>query len=220
MILGIFSTFSRGAFLGLSVFAFTFWKSSDRKVLWLVFIIIIIGFLINIMPEDWLNRMDTVEHAESDGSFMGRVISWKIAILIAMDNVLGGGFKAVENMSVWGYYALDFDKLDFIKTPDVLSHYKATHSIYFQVLSNHGFIGLFLFLLMLMTAYVKLIRIIKVAIKNNLDNWIIDLSKMLKLSIIAFSVSGAAVNVAFFEFLYAIFAMTVALQINVNNEKT
>ena len=211
MILGIFSTFSRGAFLGLSVFAFSFWKGSNNKVLWLIVLVIIALGIVNLMPDTWLNRMDSVENADEDSSFMGRVIAWKIAILIAMDNFFGGGFRAVENMNVWYQYSLEFSKVDFITSPDAPPYFKATHSAYFQVLSNHGFIGLFIYLLMLLTAYIKLIIIELRAIKNQLESWIIMLSKMLKLALVSFSFSSAAVNLAYFDFLYAIFAMVVAL---------
>ena len=211
MILGIFSTFSRGAFLGLAVFSIAFWKSSDKKTLWLVALVLIAFALNNLMPETWLSRMDTVENADQDSSFMGRVVAWKIATLIAMDNFWGGGFKAVENLWVWQHYGEQFYKLKFITTPDAFPFFKATHSVYFQVLSNHGFIGLFIFLIMLLTAYIKALTITSRAKKYNLDNWVIMLSKMLKLSLTTYCVSGAAVNVAYFDFLYAIFAMIVAL---------
>lgn len=219
MTLGIFSTFSRGAFLGLLVSAVSFWRNSEKKILWLVLLLIVGYGLTNLMPEAWLSRMDTVDNAGEDSSFMGRVIAWKIATLIAMDNFFGGGFNCVENMTVWGRYSIDFYKLDFIPTPDVLPHFKATHSIYFQVLSNHGFIGLFVFLMMLLTAYLKVSKIVDVALKNDLAEWVIPLAKMLKLSLVSYCISGAAVNVAYFDFLYAIFAMTVALNMRVKDMK-
>ena len=210
MILGIFSTFSRGAFLGLLVLAISFWKSSEKKLLWLLLMLLIASVLANLMPEEWLARMDTVENADEDSSFMGRVIAWKVATLIAMDNFWGGGFRAVENIEVWYEYSLQFYKLSFIPT-ETLAYFKATHSVYFQVLSNHGFIGLIIFLLMLLFTYTKITKITKITRKEGLDNWIIVLSKMLRLSLISYCVSGAAVNLAYFDFLYAIFAMVVAL---------
>jgi len=215
MVLGVFSTFSRGAFIGLSVFMISFWKNSDKKLFWLAIIIIIISAAAYFMPDTWLTRMNTLENVSEDGSFMGRVIAWKIAILIAMDNFFGGGFKAVENISVWHYYASFFYKLDFIPTASAYPYFKATHSIYFQVLSNHGFFGLFLFLMVLITAFFKISKVNKLARKYQLDDWVIMLTKMLKLSLLSFVVSGAAVNVAYFDFLYVIFAMVVGLELRI-----
>jgi len=224
MVLSIFSTFSRGAFLGLIVLGISFWKSSNKKLLWLLVILLIVFAVANLMPPEWLSRMDTVDNAGEDSSFMGRVIAWKVATLIAMDNFFGGGFRAVENLDVWYKYSQQFDKLSFIPT-QTLPYFKATHSIYFQVLSNQGFVGLFIFLLMLLVTYIKLSKIVIIIKKEEMDNWMLQLSKMMKLSLVAFCVSGAAVNVAYFDFLYAIFAMTVALnatvmsKVSINKER-
>jgi probable O-glycosylation ligase (exosortase A-associated) len=220
MILGIFSTFSRGAFLGLSVCAIFFWSNSKRKILWAILLFTIVFSLNNLMPDEWMNRMNTVETADQDSSFMHRVISWKIGTLVAMDNFFGGGFNVNENASTWQKYSSEFYKLDFISTPpppDIVGFKLATHSLYFQVLSNHGFIGLFVFLMMLLISYLKVSRVVSVAVKNNLQKWVVDLAKMLKLSLVSYAVSGAAVNVAYMDFLYAIFAMITVLDAKVVN---
>jgi probable O-glycosylation ligase (exosortase A-associated) len=214
MILGIFATFSRGAFLGLFVFTVFFLKNSKRKILWLILLVAIGYGMTHLMSEAWLSRMGGVEHADSDESFMGRVVAWKIATLIAMDHFLGGGFNCFLTAHVWAQYSLEFSKLDFIPSPYppmIRGYFLATHSSYFQVLANHGFIGLFLFLIMLLVGYLKASKIIRVASKNHLDDWVINLAKMLKLSLVAYCVSGAAVNVAYMDFLYAVFAMIAAL---------
>lgn len=216
MILGIFATYSRGAFLGLAVCAIFFWKSSNSKILWLILLIAIVFAMNNLMPDAWMSRMNTVETADTDTSFMGRVMAWKIAILVAMDNVFGGSFSCVEQGITWRTYVPQFYKVDFITTPEPPQGLiLATHSLYFQVLSNHGFLGLFLFLMILLTGYLKSSFIISAALNNNLPNWIVELAKMLRLSLISYCVSGAAVNVAYFDFLYAIFAIIVVLDAKV-----
>jgi probable O-glycosylation ligase (exosortase A-associated) len=213
MVLGIFSTFSRGAFVGLSIFAISFWKNSKNKMLWGVALVGIVFTLSNVMPDTWLDRMNTVEKADQDSSFMGRVAAWKIGTLIAMDHIFGGGFNCVESTITWNQYALQYYKLDFVPPLIATPHYHATHSIYFQVLSNHGFIGLSLFLMILLTAYFKVSKI--TASKNTYSDWIISLAKMIKLSLISYCVSGGLVNVAYFDFLYAIFAMIVTLEMQI-----
>jgi len=216
IVMGVIASYSRGAFLGLIIIGIFSWKSSKRKFLWLFLLLTIISTIVFFMPEEWLSRMNTIESADTDSSFMGRIIAWKLSMLIAMDNFLGGGFKALENLSVWFYYSQYFDKLDFIPTsyPDQIK-FHASHSIYFQVLGNHGFLGLFLFLSILFTAYLKLLKLTRLALVNDLEEWIIILSKMLKISLITYCISGAAVNVAYFDFLYAILAMIVALDAKV-----
>jgi probable O-glycosylation ligase (exosortase A-associated) len=217
MILGIFSTFSRGGFVGLSIFAISFWRSSHNKFLWAIGLGAIVFALGHLMPDTWLDRMNTVENANEDHSFLQRVTAWKIGALVAMDHILGGGFSCVENKFTWVEYADQFYKLDFVPPYEIpayeMGRFHGTHSTYFQILSNHGFIGFFLFLMILMTAFHKLSRIIKLVDKKNEDfYWISTLAKMMKLSLISYCISGALVNVAYFDFLYAIFAMIVKLE--------
>ena len=212
--LGIISTYSRSGFVGLSVLTIFAVKSSKRKLLWILIISIIIFTSTNLLPDEWFGRMDTVEHAEEDGSFMHRVIVWKMCTVIAINNpFFGEGFNAIENILIWQQYAPDYHLLDFIKAPDVnyYERVRAAHSFYFQVLSDHGFVGLFLFLLILFSAYVKIGFIKRRAKKNKLDEWVFTLLNMLRVSIVVYCVSGGTVSVAYFDFLYAIFVIIYVL---------
>jgi len=107
----------------------------------------------------------------------------------------------------------DYHLLDFIVTPDVkyFEPIRAAHSIYFQVLSEHGFVGLFVFMLILFSTYIKTGTIKRRAKKNNMDSWVFTLLSMLRISIIVYCVSGGSVGIAYFDFLYAIFVMVYVL---------
>ncbi|MGB4497258.1 MAG: putative O-glycosylation ligase, exosortase A system-associated, partial [Methylococcaceae bacterium] len=184
MVLGIFSTFSRGAFVGLSIFAMSFLKNAKNKVLWGIVLAIIVYALMNLMPDAWMDRMNTVEKADKDDSFLTRVAAWKMATLIAMDHILGGGFSCVESQFTWDEYSAKFSKLDFIPPLFPPLRFHATHSIYFQVLSGHGFMGLFLFSMILLMAYFKTSKI--ASSKNSYPDWAMQLAKMMKLALIVY----------------------------------
>jgi len=224
-ILGLISTYSRSGFIGLAVLIVFAIKSSKNKFIWIVVLSIIISLGMNFLPEEWFGRMDTVDNAEEDGSFMHRVVVWKMCIVIALNNPLfGEGFKAIENLSLWQHYYSDFHLVSFIPSPEPLFYepIRAAHSIYFQVLSSHGFVGLFLFLLILFSAYMKIGSIIRRAKRYKMDDWVFTLLAMLRISIIAYSLSGGTVSVAYFDFLYAIFAIIYVLDnrivIDTNNK--
>ena len=213
IVLGLISTFSRSGFVGLIILTLFFIKSSKRKVLWIVVIPAIVYSTMSLLPDEWFGRMNTVENAEDDGSFMHRVMVWKMCTVIALNNpVFGEGFKAVENLLIWQQYIGDFHLLNFIPTPEADYHepVRAAHSFYFQVLSDHGFVGLFIFLLILATTYLKLGSLHKRA-KKAQEQWAIHLTAMLKISVIVYCVSGGTVSVAYFDFLYAIFLMVYVL---------
>jgi len=214
IILGLISTYSRAGFVGLGILMLFFLKASKNKMAWILALTLVIGLGKGFMPEEWFNRMDTVENAEEDGSFMHRVVVWKMATVLAMNNpFFGEGFKAIEYAPIWQKNTVDFHLLDFIPTPEV-NYYepvRAAHSIYFQVLSDHGFVGLFLFLLILLSAYLKLGAIKSRAKKKEMDLWVIQLADMLKISLIVYCVSGGTVAAAYFDFIFAIFVLIYAL---------
>ncbi|WP_413284603.1 putative O-glycosylation ligase, exosortase A system-associated [Vibrio sp. MA40-2] len=214
--LAILGTFSRGGFIGLSVVGGYFWLKSQSKLKSLVLFSIVVAIALSVLPDRWFDRMNTMESVESaleDSSFATRLNSWKIHTLMAMDRPLvGGGFKAPQFGFVWRELALDIDKLNFVETPDPGEKGWAAHSIYFQVLGDHGFVGLMLFIAILIQAFIRLYLIEKFYKKNNMMScWQANLTKNLRLSLLSFCVAGAALSLAYVEILYALLGLIFCL---------
>jgi putative inorganic carbon (hco3(-)) transporter len=134
-------TYSRGATLGLCAMAVVFWLSSSAKLV-MGAIILVLGLSVYaVVPESWLNCMNTIEHYEEDSSAMGRINFWRASLRIAeLHPIVGGGFRvtfwpAVANPMLEGTAIPRFDRP------------RAAHSIYFDVLSEHGWVGLVIFLM-------------------------------------------------------------------------
>ncbi|MGR5134600.1 putative O-glycosylation ligase, exosortase A system-associated [Vibrio alfacsensis] len=213
-VLAILGTKSRGGFLGLLAVGGYFWSKSNRKMLSGILIAAVCVVAMSLVSERWLSRMDTIKTANEDGSFMTRVNSWKIHTLMAMERpLLGGGFKAPQHGHIWRGLALDFDKLALIPTPPPGDKGWAAHSIYFQVLGDHGFLGLLLFLGAICLAFLKLSSIEKYFG----ERWQTKLAKMMKVSLVAYCVAGAALSMAYFELLYALLAMVICLSLTCQN---
>lgn len=206
-VVAIVGSFSRGGLLGLIVIGGYFFLQSKRKVLVSIVLILSVAVGSSFVSDKWTNRMDTINTMEQDNSFLGRVVAWKQAVLMAADHpIFGGGFKAGQNPSVWYLYEADFHRLNFIiDTGDYkVDRPKAAHSIYFQVLGDQGFAGLFIFLTILLITYRKL----SWATKNTDDEWVIGLARMLKVSLVAYLAGGAALSLPYFDLSFAIFALT------------
>ena len=127
---------------------------------------------------------------------MGRINAWWTAWNVASSNVLGGGFKM--------FTALTFH----LYAPNPLDIHDA-HSIYFQVLGEHGFIGLGLFLLLGMMTWLRCGQIIRLAKKNPEQKWAGDLASMLQVSLLGYGVSGAFLGLAYFDYYYHLIAITL-----------
>lgn len=205
----VIATFSRGGFVGLLVLSLFIVKNSRNKFGSLL-LVTATGLLIYLLaPESWFERLNTINSASDDGSFMGRVIAWKMSWLIAMDHPLfGGGMHAVQRILVWDTYRPLLYLLDSVVTTppaDIVPH--AAHSAYFEVLGDMGFGGLTLFLLLLWLGFRNCRSIIRMTRGQPSLAWATDLARMLQISIVVYCVTTALLSMAYFELPYVVFAL-------------
>ncbi|MFZ6814894.1 putative O-glycosylation ligase, exosortase A system-associated [Undibacterium sp. Rencai35W] len=216
VVTAIIGTSSRGGMIALaSVGGYLFIKSK-RKLLFAFLFVCIGSAMIGLIPAEWFSRMDTISNASQDGSFMGRVIAWKLSFILAAKNPLfGGGFKALENGQIWYALSQDFDLYSFFYTGSAVPNpflSRAAHSIYFQVLGDHGFGGLIIFVSILGLSFLNAGRVAKKTRAANGPEWLFSLATMLRLSIFAYAIGGAALSFAYFDMIYALFAIVIVLE--------
>lgn len=213
-ILAIVGTSSRGGFIGLAILAFAFWLKSRHKVVLAMLALLLIPVAYQKTPEDWRERQATIATAaEEDGSFIGRLWAWKVSTLIALDHpITGGGFRAVTEPNLWHYYAPFTPGFSPLETPPIPEYVKpkAAHNIYFQVLGDHGFVGLGIFLLFLGLALLSTLRNTHLARRHQVQ-WFQYLSSALTLSLIGFGITGANVSLAYFDLLYALLGVIAVM---------
>ena len=121
---------SRGAFLAMAAMGILLWIKSRQKGLIGLLVLITLPTAWWLMPDSWAERMSSIQTYDQDSSAMGRINAWWMSWNLAVDRFpIGGGF-AVDNADVFMRYAPD--------PTNIL----VAHSIYFQVLGQHGFMGL------------------------------------------------------------------------------
>lgn len=203
----ILGTQSRGALLGLVAMAFYLIMKSRRRFAVLVLVGALLPVGITFMPESWHDRMDTIAHYKQDGSAMGRINAWWTAWNVALHRPLvGGGFN------MWT------ESLSLAYSPDPSIGVHVAHSIYFQVLGEQGFVGLFLFLI-LCTLALHGTRQIVTRTRGSPDfYWLADLGLMVRVSLIGYAVSGAFLSLAYFDFFYTLLALIVGAERLVNEK--
>ena len=185
----IFGSHSRSAFLGiLAISAFLVLKSRQKLAVGLI--TIMAGAAIaSFMPESYWNRMETIDDYQQDASAMGRINVWKTAINIADDRITGAGFE---------YYGPRAFKRYSPDPADIHS----SHSIYFQSLGEHGWIGLGLYLFIWSYIWFQCRRVIKQADESEDGRSQASLARMILVSLIGFGVGGAFVNIGNWDMVY------------------
>src|SRR5690606_12107736 len=101
-----------------------------------------------------------------------------------------------------------------IETPEIPegSAPKAAHNIYFQVLGDHGYVGLSIFL-MILTSMLWVNRRNRLKAKKHQQLWCEKLSAAISLSLIGFCVTGANVSLAYFDLFYALAGIVSVISI-------
>lgn len=187
---------SRGALLAVAAMAAALWWYGGRQLGVLVGILVVAFAAISLMPTEWLTRMNTISEYQKDGSAMGRINAWYMAWNLAKDNFFGGGFE-IYNRMLFGIYAPDPDDVH------------AAHSIYFQVLGEHGFVGLLLFLTLWLLVWWHAGQLRKQGKRRPETKWVSDLGAMCQVSLVGYGVGGAFLSLAYFDLPYNILIMIV-----------
>jgi probable O-glycosylation ligase (exosortase A-associated) len=204
-VVAVLGTYSRGGLIGLAVTGAYFWWKSKQKIVIAIIAVVLVVPAIRFMPEGWFQRMSTIQTAETDASFAGRVQAWKFAINVAESRPLtGAGFGGTEDLAVYRRYV--------DQPTERITYGHAAHSIYFQVLGDHGFIGFALYLALLATTWWYAAVARRRARQNPNLLWVRDLAGMVQVSLVAFAAAGAGLSMAYYDLFYLLIGTVIVLR--------
>jgi probable O-glycosylation ligase (exosortase A-associated) len=191
-LLAAIGTQSRGALVSLVAVAGVLWLRSNGKVVSGIVIVLAMAGAIAFMPESWVERMRTIQDYEGDASAMGRIWIWWVGWQIALSRpILGGGFRAVYQQ-------------DIVNRFDPSIPARADHSIWFETLSEQGFIGFAIWLGILVAGTLYSFAITRQARDRPDLRWAYDLARMCQVSITAFVTGGSFLSLAYWDYFWTI----------------
>ena len=199
MLLGVaaaLGSHSRGALLAIAAMAAMFWWRSKEKGAATLLILVAVAVFVPMMPTEWWDRMETIETYDEDASAMGRINAWTVAYEVAKSHPLGVGmtYQYQDFFSLYGPYE---------DTP------RAAHSVYFQILGNHGFIGLGIYLALWLSTYRTAGWLRKNARNIPEARWAADMGAMLQVGLVGFFAGGAFLSLAYFDLPYNMMVLAV-----------
>src|SRR6266436_4582861 len=186
-------TYSRGALLGVSAMAAVLWLKSRAKIPAAFLILAVAVVVYSFAPGRWFDRMNTIENYQGVSSAESRLAMWQVCLKIAEAHpLLGGGF--------WVTHSPDATNSVLVHTdlPRMTSG-MATHSIYFDVLSEHGWVGLALFLMIGAYSWLNCSWLIRRSRDRPELAWANLLGKMGQAVLVGFWVGGAFQSLAYFD---------------------
>ena len=185
-LLSALGSHSRGALLAMAAMGGVLCWRSKSKISLGFLVLAMAAVALAFMPEGWLERMHTIGSYEEDASAMGRINAWTMAINIANHRLLGAGFETASPLIY----------LQYAPNPKFVI---VAHSIYFQMLGEHGYIGLFLYLCFWILTYRLAGRLTRLSAKRDDLQWAEMLGSMSKVSLVGFAVGGAFLSLAYWD---------------------
>jgi probable O-glycosylation ligase (exosortase A-associated) len=204
--LAALGSYSRGALLAIAAIGGFFLLKSSKKLAMCMLLLMSIPLLIAFMPEKWMDRMGSISNYEQDGSAMGRINAWIMAFNLAKDRPLVGGGFEVSDIHIFQRYA------------PIPNDVHAAHSIYFQALGEHGFVGLAFYLLLGFLTWRSGSWIIRNTAGRDDLKWAHGLASMLQVSMIGFAVGGAFLSLLYFDVPYYVMVAMVVTRLVVQKQ--
>ncbi|RDX36717.1 hypothetical protein DZA51_03730 [Vibrio campbellii] len=210
LFLSIIETQSRGGLLGaLSVFGYFASKHIRYKTLVLILTVVAAISLYVVAGIDGRASGGAAE-AGIDASAMGRLYAWEAAFKMALDNPLTG--VGLDNF----YYNYFFYSSHW----DGMNH--AVHSTWFGVLAETGFIGLIVFIILIVSLIKTSLRSISLLTKQSDITLSVGANAILS-GLIGTIVSGTFLTQGFVWPIYILAALTIVIsrivQTDCQNEK-
>ncbi len=204
----IFGSQSRGALLAMLAMSVFLGLKSKYPLRFSLLLVVAIALAFSFMPESWHERMSTIQNNADDTSAQTRIYAWHTMWNVALDRPLvGAGFEA-NNLSIFTLYAPS--------DPSFAGSHGVgwtAHSIYFQALGEHGFVGLLIYLCMWLWVWWTASRVAKQAQSlPDLQPWVPLLMRMCQVSTIGFCVGGAFLSLMNLDLPYYIVIFVVLAQ--------
>lgn len=185
---------SRGALVAMALMGvFLIMKSRNRFML-MIYGAIAVSVIVTIMPEEWRDRMNTIETYQQDASALGRINAWHTAFNVAKSRITGGGFEMFQ-APVFRQYAPEP-----FRVHDV-------HSIYFEQLGENGFIGFGLWFSLGLFTWLRARQVIRACKHDPERKWAADLAAMIQVSMVGYAAGGAFLGLSYWDLPYHLMAI-------------
>ena len=177
------STYSRAGLLAATAMGAIWWLRTRHKARALLGVVLVIIVVLPTLPDAYWTRIRTIDtyEEEDDKSALGRLHFWRVAHRMANENpLLGVGYNA---------YNLHYDHYDF--SGGAYGSQRSVHSSPLGVLAELGYMGAFLFAVIVFAALRSCSRVRKLGFT---EAALSDLGKSavaLQASLVAFLVGGS-----------------------------
>jgi O-antigen ligase len=181
-----------------------YWVRSRHKLRTLLTLLLFGIVILPVFPESFWNRMRTIapEQHELDESARGRVHFWNVAVLMAARNPLVGvghnGFQAAYN---------EYDTSD-----GSFGSQRSVHSMWFGIVSELGYPGLLIFLLIFVRCLVACCRVRRKCSTHSMEPFLGACAIGVETGLIAAAAGGTFLTFQYIEILWHFFGLSIVME--------
>ncbi|MEZ0154825.1 MAG: putative O-glycosylation ligase, exosortase A system-associated [Candidatus Reddybacter sp.] len=184
------SSWSRGALLTMAVLTLMLIWHSKRKYLAIPLLMAGVYFSIDFLPEEWFNRMNTLQTYEADESAMSRIEAWTDGWNHTLQHpFVGAGFEG------WRYVTM-----------------RDWHNAYVEIFSEHGFIAFGMWLSLIIGTLTSLTFLPRKVSGVEGMEWVGNYCYMLRLSLVAYCVGVLFLGLSYWDILYQLVFIAVLVK--------
>ena len=194
-VLATVGTQARTGFVSLGILGIFYFFKSKRKLTFLLIAPILAAMIYFVAPAGYFDRMNTIGD-QKEASSAGRIDSWIWGMQFAADHPITGG----------GYHSYLLHQVGTVEAP----MYLEAHNILFETLCDHGFIGLGLFLTLVLGMTFNCQAMAKRAKKVPDLAWAVYLGPMMQLAMWTFLAGSQFLSDATQSMPYELCALSLA----------
>jgi putative inorganic carbon (hco3(-)) transporter len=198
----VLGTQSRGAAVALVAMTFFLGAKSKRPLFTTGGLVALCVVAFVLMPDSWTDRMYTMRNHEADSSAMSRISTWGMILNLAADRPFVGSGFALDNVGIYLKYHASFQIGDVPY---------AAHSIYFQALGEHGYVGLLLYLGVLGATWHAFGSLSKRFKTIPGEEWASSLCRMVQVGLLGFYSGGAFLGLMHWDFPFYLVGLCIIM---------
>jgi probable O-glycosylation ligase (exosortase A-associated) len=196
-------THERTGLVGMLVLGATVWWYTRYKFRMGIVCVAAAAIIAFTAPASWYERMSTISTDAADQSSQVRLLVWKWTLNYVKTHPLGGGFEV---------YHIDEISSEDENGVGFTQQGRAFHSAYFEMLGEHGWPGLALFLGIIAAAFSALRQSSRIARNNPEQAWVGDISRALRCCLFINMACGAFIEIGFQPIIWYLIALSFAVR--------
>ncbi|HEY1261036.1 MAG TPA: putative O-glycosylation ligase, exosortase A system-associated [Stellaceae bacterium] len=202
--LGDFFTYSRGALVAVIAMGAVLWFRTRKKITMTIWIALTAAGVWNFAPAEWIDRMATIETYQKDESAESRLYMWQLSWEMARKRpITGAGFH-------WSFDPRSVNRQLWDSPLPKLDRPRAPHSDWFEMLGDHGFPGLAIYIAIIASAALDASWLVRRSRRQPDLLWANNLGRMLQAALIGYCVGGSFATLATYDGFFAVVIIAAA----------